>query len=266
MFLFYKKMSGTDVFKKLNVPAADFPAVKQSFYKGDVPVFLIDQMAPDWKKTEKALTALAPNAEFKPWLDKDQKHLAAQVKKDAYVEAKKKETRKLAATKRANAKIIEKAAKKATKTAEQFEEEEEHGQDVISNFTDLVKPLVSSDQLSKLLKAPLIKSSSPYLLDIYYLIKQAPKAQLAETLKFIQTSTTPETLIFEAPNTQKYKEREQFEIRAMTEKPKVEKGAFKCARCGSEETISSQLQVRSGDEPMTTFVTCDRCSNRWKIN
>ena len=24
------------------------------------------------------------------------------------------------------------------------------------------------------------------------------------------------------------------------------------------------LQTRSADEPMTTFVTCIRCSNRWK--
>lgn len=46
--------------------------------------------------------------------------------------------------------------------------------------------------------------------------------------------------------------------------PKVAKGAHKCKKCKSEETIGYGLQTRSGDEGMTFFITCIKCNNRWK--
>lgn len=42
------------------------------------------------------------------------------------------------------------------------------------------------------------------------------------------------------------------------------KGLFKCTKCGSEETISSQKQTRSADEPMTIFITCLKCGKKWR--
>jgi|694.fasta_scaffold00501_72 DNA-directed RNA polymerase subunit M/transcription elongation factor TFIIS len=41
-------------------------------------------------------------------------------------------------------------------------------------------------------------------------------------------------------------------------------GLFKCGRCKSDKTTYYQLQTRSADEPMTTFVTCLNCEKRWK--
>ena len=41
-------------------------------------------------------------------------------------------------------------------------------------------------------------------------------------------------------------------------------GLFKCGKCKSTKTTYYQMQTRSADEPMTTFVTCSTCSNRWK--
>lgn len=41
-------------------------------------------------------------------------------------------------------------------------------------------------------------------------------------------------------------------------------GMFKCSKCKSERTTYYQLQTRSADEPMTTFVTCLNCYKRWK--
>lgn len=29
--------------------------------------------------------------------------------------------------------------------------------------------------------------------------------------------------------------------------------------------LLSQVQTRSSDEPMTTFVVCNECGNRWKV-
>ena len=39
---------------------------------------------------------------------------------------------------------------------------------------------------------------------------------------------------------------------------------FTCRKCKSKNCSYYQLQTRSGDEPMTTFVTCINCGNRWK--
>jgi DNA-directed RNA polymerase subunit M/transcription elongation factor TFIIS len=41
-------------------------------------------------------------------------------------------------------------------------------------------------------------------------------------------------------------------------------GQFKCGKCKSKKTDYYQLQTRSADEPMTTYVTCKACSYRWK--
>lgn len=39
---------------------------------------------------------------------------------------------------------------------------------------------------------------------------------------------------------------------------------FVCRKCKSNKCQFYQLQTRSADEPMTTFVTCINCANRWK--
>lgn len=42
-------------------------------------------------------------------------------------------------------------------------------------------------------------------------------------------------------------------------------GMFTCGKCKRMETTYFQMQTRSADEPMTTFVTCLHCNNRWKF-
>ncbi len=39
---------------------------------------------------------------------------------------------------------------------------------------------------------------------------------------------------------------------------------FKCFKCFQRVCTYYQLQTRSADEPMTTFVTCLKCGNRWR--
>ncbi len=41
-------------------------------------------------------------------------------------------------------------------------------------------------------------------------------------------------------------------------------GMFRCSKCKTYKTTYYQLQTRSADEPMTTFVQC-HCGNRWKF-
>ncbi|XP_002524582.2 transcription elongation factor TFIIS [Ricinus communis] len=40
---------------------------------------------------------------------------------------------------------------------------------------------------------------------------------------------------------------------------------FKCGKCGEKRTTYYQMQTRSADEPMTTYVTCTICDNHWKF-
>ena len=39
---------------------------------------------------------------------------------------------------------------------------------------------------------------------------------------------------------------------------------FICRKCQSNKCTYYQMQTRSADEPMTTFVTCIDCGKRWK--
>ncbi|KAL8552378.1 hypothetical protein ACS0TY_001175 [Phlomoides rotata] len=47
--------------------------------------------------------------------------------------------------------------------------------------------------------------------------------------------------------------------------PKASTDQFTCGRCKKKETTYYQMQTRSADEPMTTYVTCVNCNNHWKF-
>jgi len=40
---------------------------------------------------------------------------------------------------------------------------------------------------------------------------------------------------------------------------------YQCSRCRARECTYFELQTRSADEPMTTYITCKPCGHRWKI-
>ena len=40
----------------------------------------------------------------------------------------------------------------------------------------------------------------------------------------------------------------------------------KCGRCKAKDCTYYQLQVRCSDEPMTTFINCLNCGNKWSFN
>ena len=52
--------------------------------------------------------------------------------------------------------------------------------------------------------------------------------------------------------------------KTIVKKEVQEDGIFKCNRCKSMKTMYYQMQTRSADEPMTTFVTCTNCDLKWK--
>lgn len=66
-----------------------------------------------------------------------------------------------------------------------------------------------------------------------------------------------------AQSAMKLKKRELAMERAKANEMDYE-GQFKCGKCKGTKTTYYQLQTRSADEPMTTYVTCNTCANRWK--
>ncbi|KAJ8268625.1 hypothetical protein COCON_G00137970 [Conger conger] len=45
----------------------------------------------------------------------------------------------------------------------------------------------------------------------------------------------------------------------------TETDLFTCGKCKKKRCTYTQVQTRSADEPMTTFVFCNDCGNRWKF-
>ncbi len=60
-------------------------------------------------------------------------------------------------------------------------------------------------------------------------------------------------------NIKSKKDRIKYEL-----KPEAMTNLFKCRACGSRETSYYEVQTRSADEPMTQFITCLKCNNRWR--
>ncbi|TFK24488.1 transcription elongation factor [Coprinopsis marcescibilis] len=63
----------------------------------------------------------------------------------------------------------------------------------------------------------------------------------------------------------KIKEENLFKSLAAQE-AEAETEAFQCSKCKQRKCRYRQAQTRSADEPMTTFVTCVVCGNRWKFS
>jgi transcription elongation factor S-II len=79
---------------------------------------------------------------------------------------------------------------------------------------------------------------------------------------------TPDLLWPEGPCAEalrKYKERE-LQLEQIKSKDEEYEGVFMCKKCKSKKTTYHQMQTRSADEPMTTFVSCNNCGNRWKFS
>ena len=47
-------------------------------------------------------------------------------------------------------------------------------------------------------------------------------------------------------------------------KPEAMTDVFKCRKCGSRSCSYYEIQTRSADEPMTQFINCLNCGNRWR--
>lgn len=97
----------------------------------------------------------------------------------------------------------------------------------------------------------------------------------ADILSASEDALTAATLVRfsaeELATDEKRQEREAIEKKMKrecqrgTEAGQATTDQFKCGRCGQRKTKYRQMQTRSADEPMTTFVSCVVCGNQWKF-
>ena len=94
----------------------------------------------------------------------------------------------------------------------------------------------------------------------------SPKKDIPKILEDITNGTVD----WDSFPYEQFREKQKRDITAGTERPKVQAGGFSCRKkdCRSyetKETVWFQSQTRSGDEGMTTFVTCTVCGDTYKI-
>jgi transcription elongation factor S-II len=79
-------------------------------------------------------------------------------------------------------------------------------------------------------------------------------------------SLSPEELASDAKReeNQRIRDKKLFDS-APSQAKKATTDQFQCGKCRQRKCTYYQMQTRSADEPMTTFVSCLNCGNRWKF-
>lgn len=107
-------------------------------------------------------------------------------------------------------------------------------------------------------------------LQLQYNIKNSPVLKGWITNKKVKTRNViamrPDELWPDGPYAQTIEKRIIRDLRKayLAQEIKNQDGFFTCVRCKSKKTTYYQLQTRSADEPMTTFVSCLTCDRNWK--
>lgn len=82
----------------------------------------------------------------------------------------------------------------------------------------------------------------------------------------LSTMTSQEMASEERKSADRKIQEENFHKSLAAGELQAETDAFQCSRCKQRKCRYRQAQTRSADEPMTTFVTCTNCGNRWKFS
>ncbi|XP_036389358.1 transcription elongation factor A protein 2 isoform X1 [Megalops cyprinoides] len=81
----------------------------------------------------------------------------------------------------------------------------------------------------------------------------------------IATMTAEEMASAELKEMRKALTKESIREHQLSKVGGTETDMFVCGKCKGKNCTYTQVQTRSADEPMTTFVLCNECGNRWKF-
>lgn len=100
---------------------------------------------------------------------------------------------------------------------------------------------------------------SSYIGNNRFMTRLQDKEFLPHEMSFLAHSTTFPDRWKDAIDKKVKKDEHIFE-----ERPEAMTDMYKCGKCKKRECVYQELQVRSCDEPMTIFITCTNCGNRWR--
>lgn len=118
------------------------------------------------------------------------------------------------------------------------------------------------------------KWENPYFVEIYIdrfrsIFMNLQKTDLLNKIE--EKKIKPEDVAFMTHQEMRPKKWDKFiETKIKRDKYKFENNieastdSFTCRKCKSNKCSYYQMQTRSADEPMTTFVSCISCGSRWK--
>jgi DNA-directed RNA polymerase subunit M/transcription elongation factor TFIIS len=110
-----------------------------------------------------------------------------------------------------------------------------------------------------------------YLLESIYDTKlEEILIALANNSDIVKTKEDASKIAFLRPdelNADKYQDLlKKKEIREFKKNNVKASNAFKCSKCKKSKCQVTQKQIRAGDEPATTFVTCLECGHTFSFN
>lgn len=93
------------------------------------------------------------------------------------------------------------------------------------------------------------------------LVTLSPKELATSDVKDARAETTKEATMARRGDLYEIKRNEILEANGIDPN---KGGEFVCRKCKGTKTSHYSLQTRSSDEPMTVFVCCLTCGNRWR--
>ena len=91
-----------------------------------------------------------------------------------------------------------------------------------------------------------------------------PEPNYATVIDYLQSKSLANDILWDQPLLQPARDKLLVTSELLQKKERGVKGIGKCSRCHSDELVFAEAQMRSADEPMTIFVSCLECGNRWK--
>lgn len=169
-------------------------------------------------------------------------------------------------------KILKGVVKKVVK--EEFKEElkeevKEKEAKTSRNIEELIKKtgiLTEDEKINELVKnvKELTESEEESLALIYELLGMIKEEGFEEVMKMKRRNK--KEWIFLQKGLEKSLRENIFRLKVNKEKMEIKSGLFKCRRCGSNRTVSMEIQLRRADEPMSIVVTCIDCEFKWVIS
>lgn len=109
----------------------------------------------------------------------------------------------------------------------------------------------------------LSKDKPQVTIDVINLLQKLP---FESAINYLQNSSSSKDFMLNLPLLENERERVQLEIDNLQSTIEAEEGVYQCESCGSHRTLAFQKQVRSADEPMSTFIRCLGCGKRWRVD